>query len=94
MILSETNWRYKRSVASTSIEPITKIKRATGAVYNSRTIKESSCFLNRTFLEYKIVVAVALLLVFQFSLYDFDVNEYTSANPHGVAYSVKSIQSK
>ena len=83
MILSETNWQYKQSVSSTRVFPIKKMKLATGAVYNSRAVKDSSHSFVSILCKYKSFTAIILLLIFQFALYDFDIDEYTSNNLHG-----------
>jgi hypothetical protein len=88
MILSETTWRYKQPILSAAIVPIKEMQRATGAVYNNRAVKDSSHFLISALCEYKALTAVALLLIFQFALYDFDINEYSSNNQHGAYTSL------
>ena len=84
----ETTLQYKHSVLAPSIAPIKEMKRATGAVYNSRTVKNSSHVLTLILCKYKALTAIALLLIFQFALYDFDIIEYTSNNPHGTPAKV------
>jgi hypothetical protein len=85
MILSETNWQYKQSIPSARVFPTKKMKRATGAVYNSRAVKDSSHSLISILCKYRALAAITLLLIFQFALYDFNVDEYTSSNPHGIS---------
>jgi len=86
----ETTWQYKHPILGPSIVPMKEMKRATGAVYNSRAVKNSSHFFTAALYKYKALTAMVLLLIFQFALYDFDINEYSSNNPHGI--STKLIQ--
>lgn len=84
MMLSETNWRYKKPVEAL-ITKSPKYGDANADVnHKSRIIQKSSKFFTTTLCEYKAIAIVALLLVFQFSLYDFNIDEYVSSNPHGV----------
>ena len=93
MILSETNWRYKKPMEAVTIKPLKNREDATGIAYKSRIVRASSKFLTATLCEYKAIVIVTLLLVFQFSLYDFDVDEYVTSNPHGVAQDAQIMES-
>ncbi len=92
MILSETNWSYKKPMESVAIKPLKNRKHATDAAYKSRIVRASSKFLTATLCEYKAIAVVALLLVFQFSLYDFNVDEYVTSNPHGVAQDAQIME--
>jgi hypothetical protein len=93
MILSETNWRYKKPIEVVTIKPLKNREHTTGIAYRSSVIRASSKFLTATLCEYKAIAIVALLLVFQFSLYDFNVDEYVSSNPHGVAQDAQIMES-
>ena len=86
----KTTLQYKHPVLVPSIVPIKEMKRATGAIYNSRTVKNSSHLLTLALYKYKDLTTIALLLIIQFALYDFDIKEYTSNNPHGA--TAKLIQ--
>lgn len=85
MMLSETNWRYKKPVEALITKSPKYSDANTDVNYKSRIIEKSSKFFTTTLCEYKAIAIVALLLVFQFSLYDFNIDEYVSSNPHGVA---------
>jgi len=93
MILSETNWRYKKPMEAVTIKPLKNREHSTDAAYKSRIVRASSKFLTATLCEYKAIVIVTLLLVFQFSLYDFNVDEYVTSNPHGVAQDAQIMES-
>ena len=85
MILSETNWRCRKPIKVATIKLLKNREHATRIAYKNRMVQAILKFLTATLCEYKAIAIVALLLVFQFSLYDFNVDEYVSSNPHGIA---------
>jgi hypothetical protein len=72
MILSERHWEYKSLVTVLLVKPKKTIQNIVA------TIKNNSCLLTSTLSAQKTIVVIAALLIFQFSLYDFNLGEYTN----------------
>ena len=87
MILSNTIYEDKNYVATDAIDTLTKVrvgvKFLDRGVYNEKKVNALTSFLKSSLCEYKTIAIVALLLIFQFSLYDYNINEYISSDHHG-----------
>ena len=70
------NWEYKVYLKALQVASEKLWKNIIGI------IKTHSCFLTSTLSEQKIIAIISLLLVFQFSLYDFNIGEYTRITLH------------
>jgi len=72
MIVSERHWEYKSPVTVLLAKPKKTIQNIVAA------IKNNSYLLTSTLSTQKTIAVIAALLIFQFSLYDFNLGEYTN----------------
>ena len=75
MIASEANWNYQKSNTTIYDRSVKCILKYSSIAYNFTKAMALS-FLTSTLCEYKAIAIISGLLLFQFSLYDFDMNEY------------------
>ena len=87
MTLSETIYSDKISISTDVIHPFVSIgvgARSIGRMpYNASNKNAIGSFLKSSLCEYKAFATILMLILFQFSLYDFSSDEYVASNPHG-----------
>jgi len=89
MILSETVSRHKRPLPIAALETLQQISVATKCIckgyYSNKLSKLIAKILTAKLCQFKASLIVIFLLIFQFSLYDFNGTEYMSTNYHTIA---------
>lgn len=83
MILSENLWKYKKPSGNSNLKrlqrtPLYNVENWSGLIENKFFAVLS---------KYKAFFFMAVLLLAQFSLYDFNIDEYTNMDYHGAPVS-------
>ncbi len=86
MMLSETAHSNKSAITTNSISSFAAIGIGAKSLEREAYMAEEGAimsFLSSTLCEYKAFATVLMLIIFQFSLYDFNGDEYLSSDAHG-----------
>lgn len=90
MILSEATYSNKNAIATNSIAPLSLAigaKPIAREAYNASKDGAIIEFLKSSLCEYTAFATVLMLIIFQFSLYEFNSDEYLTSDARGAVAS-------